>query len=52
MPIACTTMSKGIVIGRFTSVSSPLTISFWPFDVTSAIRALMYLTLNSSWLFQ
>ena len=50
--MACTTMSKGMVIGRFTSVSSPLTISFCPSEVTSAIRALMYLTLNSSWLRQ
>jgi hypothetical protein len=52
MPMACTTMSNGMVIGRFTSVSSPLTISFSPLEVTSAILALMYLTLNSSWLFQ
>jgi hypothetical protein len=52
MPIACTTMSKGMVIGRFTSVSSPFTTSFSPSEVTSAMRALMYLTLNSSWLFQ
>ena len=29
MPIACTTMSNGIVIGRLTRVSSPLTISLF-----------------------
>ena len=45
MPTACTTMSKGMVIGRLTSVSSPLTISRLPSEVTSAMRALMYLTL-------
>ncbi len=52
MPMAWTTMSNGIVIGRLTSVSSPLTTSCSPLDVTSAMRALMYLTLNSSWLRQ
>ncbi len=52
MPIACTTMSKGMVIGRFTSVSSPFTISRLPSEVTSAMRALMYLTLCFSWLSQ
>ncbi len=52
MPMACTTMSNGMVIGRFTSVSSPLTISLLPSEVTSAMRALMYLTLNASWLCQ